>query len=149
MNYSEFTVTTQEVPGEISLCLTITGCPIHCKGCHSPYLWKPGSGQPLTDRLYHELLERYKGQASCVLFMGGEWHPIELAHKLEQAKSMGYNTCLYTGKDKLDSQITRQLTWVKYGPWKSEKGGLDSPDTNQRFIKVATNELLNHLFIKK
>lgn len=148
MRYSEFTVTTQEVPGELSLCFTITGCPLQCRGCHSPYLWKAGSGQVLTDELYEDILQKYQLLASCVLFMGGEWHSRELIDKLMQAREMGYETCLYTGLDSLQDSILQQLTWVKLGPWIARNGGLDSLNTNQRFIRVSTNESLNHLFIK-
>lgn len=147
MNYSEFTVTTQEVPGELSLCFTITGCPLHCQGCHSPYLWKRGSGQCLTDERYSDILLSYRELATCVLFMGGEWHLEELVSKLALAQEIGYSTCLYTGLDELDPQILQVLTWVKFGPWMEERGGLDSPRTNQRFIETATNRSLNHLFI--
>lgn len=148
MNFSEFTVTTQEVPGELSLCFTITGCPLRCEGCHSPYLWKSESGRVLTEDLLTQILLKYQQLATCVLFMGGEWQYSELIPLLSKARKLGYKTCLYTGLEQVKSEILKQLTWIKYGPWIAEKGGLDSPATNQRFIKVSTNELLNHLFIK-
>ena len=40
MYYYDFQVVLQEVPGEISLCFSISGCDKHCEGCHSPFLWK-------------------------------------------------------------------------------------------------------------
>ena len=36
-----------EVPSEISLGVSITGCTIHCYGCHSRELWED-KGNPLT-----------------------------------------------------------------------------------------------------
>ena len=28
-------ITTQDVPDELALAISLSGCPIHCKGCHS------------------------------------------------------------------------------------------------------------------
>jgi anaerobic ribonucleoside-triphosphate reductase activating protein len=148
MNYSEIEVVLQEVPSEISICFTITGCKLNCKGCHSPHLWKKGSGEKLTEEKYLQILRKYKEFASCVLFMGGEWHRQELVQNLKTAKNMGYSTCLYTGLEKVDKEILSKLTWIKTGSWIQELGGLDCKTSNQRFIEVKTNKILNHLFIK-
>ncbi len=80
--------------------------------------------------------------------MGGEWHTPELTQFLVMANDLGYKTCLYTGQDigDLSTQILSQLTWLKYGAWKQELGGLKSPETNQKFIDVKNNKLLNNLF---
>ena len=95
--YSDLQVVLQEVPGEISLCVSVTGCPLRCKGCHSPFLWKKGTGSALTDEVFVAALERYKNMLSCVLFMGGEWEAEALIHKLQIARSYSLHTCLYTG----------------------------------------------------
>ena len=146
MNYYDLQVVLQEVPGEISLCFSITGCPLQCEGCHSTYLWKNENGTPLTDEIYLSLLEKYKGLASCVLFMGGEWHTEKLADYLKIANEHQFKTCLYTGEEKVPETILKNLTWVKTGKWNPAHGGLDSETTNQRFIEVKTNRTLNHLF---
>ncbi|UOB18703.1 anaerobic ribonucleoside-triphosphate reductase activating protein [Abyssalbus ytuae] len=148
MNYSNVQIVLQEVPGQISICFNITGCPLKCKGCHSSHLGKKGSGEKLTSESYMKILNQYKGFAGCVLFMGGEWHKNELIQFLKTAKYMGYLTCLYTGMKEVDAEITTELTWLKTGPWISELGGLESKNTNQKFIEVKTKKLLNHLFIK-
>lgn len=148
MYLHRFQIVLQEVPGEVSLCFSISGCTLHCKGCHSPFLWKSGSGILLTEALYHSKLKTYKDLASCVLFMGGEWHIKELIHFLKIAQSEGYKTCLYTGETDVPSKIKDRLTWLKTGPWLAELGGLDSKKTNQKFIEVKTNTNLNHLFLK-
>ena len=36
--YIDARVTFSEVPDEISLCISITGCPYRCFSCHSPHL---------------------------------------------------------------------------------------------------------------
>lgn len=148
--YSDLQIVLQEVPGEISLCISVTGCPLHCKGCHSPFLWKKGTGSALTDEVFVTTLERYKDMLSCVLFMGGEWEEESLIHKLQIAHSYSLHTCLYTGliEEEVPLAIKQELTWLKTGPWIASLGGLSSPTTNQRFIKVSTGEVLNKLFYK-
>ena len=148
MNYYNFQVVLQEVPGEISLCFTISGCPLRCEGCHSPFLWKKENGIKLKNKEYKEILFRYFGFATCVVFMGGEWYKKELISKLKYAQKKGYKTCLYSGEETIDPQIKKHLTWLKIGKWDYKKGGLDSSTTNQRFIEVKTNKQLNHLFLK-
>lgn len=144
----DFHVVLQEVPGEISLCFSISGCPLRCEGCHSPFLWKEGSGKKLTQRIYGEILHRYYGFATCVVFMGGEWHKKELISNLKHAREKGYKTCLYTGEEQIGHKILEQLTWIKTGKWNKSLGGLGSETTNQEFIEVKTKKQLNHLFIK-
>lgn len=148
MYYYNFQVVLQEVPGEISLCFSISGCPLRCEGCHSPFLWKEGKGDLLTIEKFNAILDQYANLASCVLFMGGEWHDEKLIVMLRLAKEKKYKTCLYTGEDWVSSDISNQLTWMKIGPWKQSKGGLGSKDTNQKFIEVKSNTVLNNLFIK-
>lgn len=148
MNFYNIDVVLQEVPGEISICFNITGCNLRCKGCHSPFLWKIDNGEELTSKVYLETLSKYKNFATCVLFMGGEWHQEELIKNLRIAKKSGYKTCLYTGLDinDISPKILKQLTWLKYGQWKEQFGGLDSDTSNQKFIEIKTHKILNHLF---
>lgn len=148
MNYSEIEIALQEVPGEISICFSITGCQIKCNGCHSPFLWNKKTGNKLTQEVFENVLNKYQGLASCVLFMGGEWFEKELLNYLTTAKKKGFNTCLYTGRDTINNNLKSQLTWLKTGPWKIDKGGLNSKTTNQKFIEVKSNQILNHLFLK-
>lgn len=148
MYYSNIQIVLQEVPGEISICFSIGGCNIHCEGCHSPILWKEKSGQQLTQTIFRSILKKYNGFASCVLFMGGEWHKNELINYLEYAQKEGYKTCLYSGEDQIDKEILKSLNWIKTGKWITEFGGLDSSTTNQKFKEVQSNKILNHLFLK-
>ncbi len=147
MRYSDIQIVLQEVPGEISICFNITGCPLHCDGCHSPYLWKEDSGELLTENKYLNVLKKYQKMASTVLFMGGEWHEKELENFLSIAQKMNFSTCLYTGLEDVSPRIKSKLTWLKTGAWKQNLGGLESPKTNQRFTEIKTNKNLNTLFI--
>lgn len=149
MNYTELCIALQEVPGEISICFSITGCSLKCNGCHSSFLWKKENGKKLTLKTFTKILDTYKNLASCVLFMGGDWYEKELINFLKIAKSNNYKTCLYTGEEKVSTAILNELTWIKTGPWIEELGGLDVEITNQKFIEVKTNKILNHLFQKK
>lgn len=148
MFFYDFQIALQEVPGEISLCFSIAGCNIHCEGCHSPFLWKEANGELLTNKNFDKLLNQYQSFASCVLFMGGEWHEKELILFLKSAKEKNFKTCLYTGKESVSKELLSELTFIKTGKWLQDYGGLDTPTTNQEFIEVSTNKTLNHLFIK-
>lgn len=144
----DFQIVLQEVPGEVSLCFSISGCPLKCKGCHSPFLWKEGNGYLLSKERFENVLKQYNELATCVLFMGGEWHEKELVKMLKTANNNKYNTCLYTGEEQVSDAILNELTWVKTGKWEQSLGGLSSVITNQKFITVKTNKNLNYLFIK-
>jgi len=146
MRYYKKEIVLQEVPGEISLCYFICGCPLHCTGCHSAFTWNEKTGHLLDVNDYTDTLKRYQGYISCVLFMGGEWHEKELAELLHIAKTGGLNTCLYTGLDDVSPQLESELTYLKTGPWMPELGGLDSPLTNQRMTQLNTKDCLNTVF---
>ncbi len=148
LRFHNIQIVLQEVPDQISLCFNITGCPLRCRGCHSPFLWKEGSGEMLSDEVFISYIEKYKSMISCVLFMGGEWEETDLIQKLIIAKQYGLNTCLYSGYDNISQNIKNHLTWLKTGTWIAELGGLDSPTTNQKFVEIASGGVLNHRFLK-
>lgn len=148
MNFSSEQVVWQEVPGEVSLAYTISGCPLRCVGCHSADTWPLGAGLKLTPEYFLEKINQYQGLISCVLFLGGEWHQ-ELRDYLAIANQENLKTCLYSGyeREQLSAELIDQLTYLKVGPWKRELGGLDSPNTNQRFYDLRTGECLNWKFL--
>ena len=146
LNIVEYDIVFQEVPTEVSLALTIAGCPLMCRGCSRADTWKKERGTPLTYDFLAKLLECYKGLVSCVLFMGGEWQSSALLSALKQVRHFGLKTALYTGLDTIPSSLQTELTYLKTGPWIMELGGLDTPTTNQRFIDCTNGEVLNHLF---
>ena len=74
--YIDARVTFSEVPDEISLCISITGCPYRCFSCHSPHL-REDIGEPLTGNRLSSLIENNKG-ITCVCFMGGDGSPHEV-----------------------------------------------------------------------
>lgn len=136
----------QEVPGETSLAYSISGCPLRCKGCHSSEYRNPKLGEVLTAEYFQRRLEQYRGLISCVVFFGGEWLPDLLQPLLLQAQRAQLHTCLYSGFEVIPYSLLAHLTYLKTGPWIAARGGLDNPNTNQRFIDLRTHELLNHKF---
>ena len=143
-------ITFQEVPDEIALSFLIAGCPLMCRGCHSADSWSETARQPhkteLTAEYLQQQIDKYRNMISCVLFLGGEWHIRSLLQHLALAKQNGLKTCLYTGLEEAPAALLPELTFVKTGAWRRERGGLDCPDTNQRFIRTADGAVLNHLF---
>ena len=150
MRFYNKQVVFQEVPNEISLAYSITGCNLRCKGCHSPFTWKVNTGTPLDVLSFEKDLEKYGKLISCVLFYGGEWHEDDLVHLLTIAKERyGLKTCLYTGLDNVPERIKEKLDFLKIGPWKQELGGLQSPQTNQQLIDLQNGESMNHYFTRQ
>ncbi len=140
------TVGTLEVPDEVSLIYTISGCPLRCPGCHSADLRNPDLGRTLDTRVLAETLERYAGLASCVCFLGGEWQPHALIALLQLTRAKGLATCLYTGSEHIDDAIAAHLDYLKLGPFIAARGGLDRPGTNQRFLDLRNGLDLTHRF---
>jgi len=141
-------VVFQEVPNEVSLLFQITGCPLRCKGCHSEELWDENNGAKLTDSYFEKKIIEYRSLITCVLFFGGEWDQAELVAKLKIAKRYGLKTCLYSGFNFISGPIYAYLDYLKIGPWREGRGGLDSRKTNQQFIQIETGNVLNYLFWK-
>lgn len=137
----------QEVPDHISLGFTVYGCPFRCEGCHSQDTWNRKAGVPLCDDTYQEYLNSYQSFINCVVFFGGEWHQKQLISKLKLAQQLKLKTCLYTGALKVSQNILNHLNFLKTGPWIKQLGGLDSPFTNQRFVDLDNNKILNYKFL--
>lgn len=150
MNYSYAQVVLQEVPGEITLALSISGCGLRCKGCHSSETWDPKFGTILNTTELKRLFKENK-YISCVLFYGGEWEPKELKHLLNISRDLNIKTALYTG-EKLKSipqEITQLLDYIKVGHYNEKLGGLHSKTTNQKFYKKINNLFVDYTHIFK
>lgn len=143
LKYANTQVVFTEVPNEISLAINITGCTIHCKGCHSQWLWS-NRGKELTKEELTNLIEKNKG-ITTVLFMGGDNFIKQLA---KCARDIKYHypylkIAWYSGRRDLDysrnsgiKELETYLNYVKIGPYIKQLGGLDSPSTNQRFYRI-------------
>lgn len=142
LQFRDYTISMQEVPGEVSLVFNILGCSRRCKGCHSPELWESDGLQ--LETYLDEIVPFYKDMISCVCLMGDGNDLSAVGKTLANIKSVyGHKTCLYTGNDALNElhPLLRHLDYLKVGPYMQELGGLDNPSTNQRFYRVVDQKL--------
>lgn len=136
MKYLNTAVTFREFPDEISLCINISGCKFHCEGCHSPELWED-VGTELTIEELDKLISFNKG-ITCIGFMGGNWKEllplVEYIRKNYSYLKIGW----YTGNKIIPNGYKYQFNfnYIKTGPYIKERGGLDSPNTNQRMWEI-------------
>ena len=138
MKVASFDIVFQEIPGEVTLALNLSGCPCHCPGCHSPHLAED-IGEPLTEGLLNGLLDRYGRQITCVAFMGGDANPAEVNNIAARLKERHPNlkTAWYSGRTLLAKEVDlNNLDYVKLGPYLAHLGPLKSPKTNQRLYLV-------------
>ena len=133
--FSNPQVVLQEVPDEISLALSISGCNLACKGCHSSETWDKFYGSELTDTVLHDLLTKHK-HISCLLIYDGMHNVNRLTELLLIAKSFNLKTAMYTGLDVLEPELVNLLDYYKLGKYDKQLGGLSSTTTNQRLYKV-------------
>jgi len=132
LRYVNTQVTFSEVPDEIALCINLSNCPIHCKGCHSQYLWND-VGTELTEQNLEDMIKQNMG-ITCICFMGGDSDP-ELVNEFSKYIHSHYvlRTAWYSGRDFIPSTTELDFDYVKVGPYKQECGPINDPNTNQRF----------------
>lgn len=141
MKYIDYAITFLEFPDEVSLCINISGCPIHCEACHSKYLWKD-EGNVLNEQVIDTLLANNKG-VTLIGFMGGDSDPSEINKLAKYSKSKGVKVGWYSGCSELSKEIDlTNFDYVKLGPYIKEKGPLNMKTTNQVMLAV------NHDFTK-
>lgn len=146
LKYVDSPVTFAEIPDEVTLCISISGCPLHCEGCHSSYLAED-IGTPLDCKELHKLIDKNKG-ITCVCFMGHGNNTSEVCVLAADIRA-NYPTlkiALYTGLDELPDGIKINLNlwdFIKIGHYDKEKGGLASKTTNQRFYKIEDNKMID------
>ncbi len=76
MKYTDTQIVFRELPDEITLAINISGCPLQCEGCHSPYL-REDIGTILTKEVLKQLITDNPG-ITAICFMGGDAQPIEI-----------------------------------------------------------------------
>ena len=133
-----YDIVCQEVPDNITLALNISGCPIHCPGCHSPWLWKD-EGLEITEHFLNLLVEKYSEEITCVCFMGGDQDPeyINFLAKCIRGSFPKLKVAWYSGREEISELIDfANFDFIKLGSYIAEKGGLRSETTNQIFYEV-------------
>ena len=133
MKFTDYEVVLAEIPDEITLAINISNCPYHCKGCHSPHLWKD-IGMELTASLLYQMIKRNPG-ISCVAFMGGPYEEVRAWSLWIHIWIPELKTAWYTGSSALPiSENT--FDYIKIGKYIEELGPLNNPKTNQRLYKI-------------
>ena len=138
LKYLNTDVVFQEVPGEVSLAINLTGCPCRCPGCHSPVLWGDGGEELTTERL-DRLIAECNGHISCVALMGGDGHPDEVNALMNhlRRRHAALRTAWYSGRSLLNSAVDLvNFDYIKLGPYLAHLGGLRSHRTNQKLFKI-------------
>lgn len=134
LKYIESLVTFSEVPDEISLCISISGCIYKCKNCHSQYLWDD-IGTELTIEELKRLIDANSG-ITCVCFMGGDQDLetlCKLANSIKLRSDVPYKVAWYTGREDIPNKgINQYFDYIKIGPYIEERGPLTSKTTNQK-----------------
>lgn len=142
LHYIEACLSYNEVPGEVSLCIYISGCMNRCKDCHYPELQKSNYGDPLY-KYIESLIQLYLKQISCVCFLGEGKNTIyeksEFIQFCEITRSYGLKSCLYSGRDTEIELWMQNFDYIKIGSFISDKGALYEPTTNQRMYKKTGN----------
>lgn len=145
LKYVDTLVSFQEVPDEITLCINISNCPCHCKGCHSAYLAED-IGAELTIEELQKLILNNKG-ITCICFMGGDSNPSyieELAMHLKFQSWYPVKVAWYSGRQYIPDEILVScFDYIKIGPYIPELGGLDSENTNQIMYKIEDDKLID------
>lgn len=140
MKYVDSVIVFDEIPDEITLAISISGCTIRCKDCHSKYLWDD-SGTELDSSAVDTMIKCNQG-ISCICFMGGKFNDLKpmLKHIRNNCK---LKIAWYSGESEfpLDYSFLELLDFIKIGPYISERGGLDNPKTNQRMYSISEDNL--------
>lgn len=139
LKYLYTQVVFSEIPNEVTLGVSISGCQIHCKGCHSRDLWED-KGTPLTIKEIDKLLSNNQG-VTCLLLLGGERDIDSLTTLFAHVYNTYPNirTAWYCGLDQIPKNhlnIMQFLNYVKIGHYDPELGPLTSPTTNQKLYHI-------------
>lgn len=141
LKYVDSEVTFSEIPDEITLCINISNCPCHCKGCHSAYLAED-VGKPLVGMVLREdLINKNKG-ITCIAFMGGDSDSKSINNLAEYIKTWPglehLKVAWYSGRQELSKEIDlKNFDYIKLGPYIEELGPLNSKTTNQRMYRIV------------
>ncbi len=146
LRFHNYDIVFQEIPSEVTLAINISGCPNHCKGCHSPHLWND-IGEVLDESSITVLMEKYGNAITCICFMGGDSEPNEverLAVHIRESIKQPMKIAWYSGKQNIPKSCNLQnFDYIKLGAYIEELGGLESPKTNQRLYKITNEKMVD------
>jgi len=142
LKFYNYDIVFQEIPDEVTLAVNITGCPVHCPGCHSPHLWQD-IGVALDEAALQAMYAEYEGEVTCFALMGGDGDPAEAGRLCAFIKrELGLHSAWWSGRADLPEEIDlTAFDYIKTGPYIEALGGLKNPSTNQRLYRVAAGSL--------
>lgn len=141
LKYTDFDIVFQEIPDEVTLAINISNCPCGCAGCHSPQLAND-IGDALTEQVIDALLDKYGAAVTCVCLMGGDADPAAVNALAEHIRLKDKKSAWYSGRTALPDTIdTAHFDFIKLGPYIAERGGLKSPETNQRLFRIEQGQM--------
>ncbi len=132
----------QEIPDEVTLAINLSGCPCHCPGCHSPFLWGD-VGTPLTTTELDRMIEMHHS-ITCVALMGGDAEPkqIEVLARHIHEHHKGIKAAWYSGRTIIAPNVDRcSFDYIKVGPYLKHLGPLRSKRTNQRLYRISNGKM--------
>ena len=152
MNYHKIEKTSIANGPGVRVVLWVSGCSLHCKGCHNPSTWDFSSGKLFDETAKQELFKTLsKPYIQGITFSGG--HPLERENQEEvyalckEIKNKyptkdiwlytGYTYDFIVGKKALD--IIALCDVVVDGPYIEEQRDITLPfrgSKNQRLIDV-------------
>ena len=141
MKYVNECVVFQEIPDEISLAINISNCPCRCPGCHSKYLWND-IGNELTHSELDEMLSKYLGEITCVVFMGGDAYINDINDLAMYMRNIYPSIKIgwYSGRTVISNLLNKELfNYIKIGPYIKPLGPLIKKTTNQRIYRKRSN----------
>ena len=139
LKYYNYDIVFAEIPDEVTLAVNISGCPNHCKGCHSPWL-QQDLGNQLDEKAIDLLLAKYSNVITCFCFMGGDNDTKEVERLSLYIKRTykSIHTAWYSGKQGMATNIDKtSFHYIKIGPYIEKYGPLKTPTTNQRLYKIS------------
>ena len=145
LKYLNSDVVFQEVPGEVSLAINLTGCPCRCPGCHSPYLWAD-VGELLTPSALDALIDGCHSNITCIALMGGDADPSEVNRLMHHIRlnHKGLHTAWYSGRSLLSPLVCLDnFDYIKLGPYLAHLGPINRRQTNQRLYHVVDGALVD------
>ncbi|MDR0574696.1 MAG: anaerobic ribonucleoside-triphosphate reductase activating protein [Tannerella sp.] len=140
LRYASYDIVFQEIPGEVTLALNISGCPNRCAGCHSPHL-QDDIGETLNENMLVKLLDAYGASITCICFMGGDAEPPEVLKLAGFARNCGIKAAWYSGRSGLFEDAEKYFDYIKLGAYIENLGGLDSPVTNQHLYRIDNGQM--------
>ena len=127
----------------------ISGCTLHCKGCHNYEIWDFNSGKPYFGYWDKIILSKMRDpMIENIWVMGGEPLDQNINLFVDFLKDICYKPIwLWTGYEKLEktmyNKINIYLSYIKIGSYKKELPGYIEPllglelaSSNQKLIKV-------------